>query len=501
MTTRLVAASPRGVHLARRGLSGRVRPHPLVQLQRAAGNAAVAHLAADALPLRGSGAALELSLRQFMEPRLGCDLGGVRVHANREAAIAARALGARAFTIGHDIVFEAGEYQPHSTRGRGLLAHELAHVAQQGHSRTPAIQRQQRPQRPLWERQLDDLLPLRVGLVTHIMRTQQLFERFSEAELSALVALIHANADARRLTNEFGVPGIFALQDTRVGNRLDVPAARFLLTTFPTRRRQPRASQETRPEVFPEDVVRDAYIRFHFNALLPKSVAEFTADLPAEVRRNCIAIVHEMVPRLFADPGVVRRIQQKLAQLRQRSVTHTMVHTGEALTDVGVSHSPIVIRFKDAQNRATNGNTEPVAMTVPSAWDAVTAAVGNDFGWHIFGVAVMDGHHSVTLFVDNQPDGRRLFWADQWFIDRDFQQMPGGISGFREYNKAGFDGWVVQLTNQMWNHVHSPPTTPPSTPPTCGDRHPTTWDSSCRYNATLRIWHLRRVAPPTARRP
>jgi hypothetical protein len=60
------------------------------------------------------------------------DFGQVRIHTGSTAAESARAIGARAYTVGHDIVFGAGEYAPHTGTGRRLLAHELTHVVQQG---------------------------------------------------------------------------------------------------------------------------------------------------------------------------------------------------------------------------------------------------------------------------------------------------------------------------------------------------------------------------------
>ncbi|WP_224362372.1 eCIS core domain-containing protein [Hyalangium versicolor] len=71
-------------------------------------------------------------LRSHFEPRFGRDFGQVRVHVGGEAAEAARGVQARAYTIGRDIVFGAGQYQPDSEAGRRLLAHELTHVVQQG---------------------------------------------------------------------------------------------------------------------------------------------------------------------------------------------------------------------------------------------------------------------------------------------------------------------------------------------------------------------------------
>jgi hypothetical protein len=350
-----------------------------------------------------------------------------------------------------------------------------------------ALQRQPRPpeDRPLWQRQLDDLLP-GVGLVAEINRFSQLVERFGDAELRQLVGLIHARPDARALVRYYGVPGIFALEDTRVGRRLDVGAARLLLTVFPTPRRGAPATASSSPEVFSEEVVREAFLRFHYNAMLPRDAEHFAADLPPRVRRNCIAIVREMAPRLLAqDPVLSRRTARGLRGLS--GLTDTMLHAGGVLRAQGAAHRPIVIRFKDAAGRLTNGNTEPARM-VESAWDRIVAAVGDDYGWHVFGMAVMAAHHSVTLFVRNQPGGPVVYWADQWAIEpgeeHAFRQLPGSVSGFRRYDQAGLDGWIEQLTNRMWNGVHRRESE-------CGRRHPRTWDRSCRYDATLTIWHLR----------
>jgi hypothetical protein len=71
------------------------------------------------------------SERHFFEPRFGADFSQVRVHADGQAAEAARAVNARAFTLGRDVVFGGGEYQPRSSEGSRLLAHELTHVVQQ----------------------------------------------------------------------------------------------------------------------------------------------------------------------------------------------------------------------------------------------------------------------------------------------------------------------------------------------------------------------------------
>lgn len=82
--------------------------------------------------LRTSGERLPAATQEKMESRLGYKLGSVRLHTGARAAESARQLNARAFTVGNDIVFGAGEYAPTTRYGERLLAHELAHVVQQG---------------------------------------------------------------------------------------------------------------------------------------------------------------------------------------------------------------------------------------------------------------------------------------------------------------------------------------------------------------------------------
>jgi hypothetical protein len=78
----------------------------------------------------GGGQPLSPAIRKRMEPKLGTDLSGARVHTGDKSAKAAQGLSARAFTVGSDVHFNAGEYAPGTKEGDRLLAHELTHVAQ-----------------------------------------------------------------------------------------------------------------------------------------------------------------------------------------------------------------------------------------------------------------------------------------------------------------------------------------------------------------------------------
>jgi len=80
------------------------------------------------------GQQLPASLLDKFESSLGADLSSVRVHTGNESAHAAHAVGARAYTLGQDIHFGAGQFQPDTETGQHLIAHEVAHTVQQAGS-------------------------------------------------------------------------------------------------------------------------------------------------------------------------------------------------------------------------------------------------------------------------------------------------------------------------------------------------------------------------------
>lgn len=117
-------------------------PAAMINLQRMAGNESVSSLLADERdderpsPVHdvigsGSGSAMDGSTRSFLEERMGADFSDVRIHTGPKADESARSINAQAYTVGNEVVFRSGAYDPSSTAGRHVLAHELAHVVQQ----------------------------------------------------------------------------------------------------------------------------------------------------------------------------------------------------------------------------------------------------------------------------------------------------------------------------------------------------------------------------------
>ena len=90
--------------------------------------------------ISGSGQPLDAGTRQFMESRMGQDFSNVQIHTDSHAAASAQAINALAYTSGKHIVFNSGQYQPHSESGKRLLAHELVHVGQQSQDSASQIE-------------------------------------------------------------------------------------------------------------------------------------------------------------------------------------------------------------------------------------------------------------------------------------------------------------------------------------------------------------------------
>jgi hypothetical protein len=149
-----VRASAELPHLLRAAASGRsdvVGRSGMGTLQRTVGNGAVTSMlqregaddamgdgkqAAHRSPVHdvvssGGGQSLDTDTRTDMESRLGADFSDVRVHTDSAAHDSAKDVGARAYTVGNNVVFQRDAYDPSSHEGRTTIAHELTHVVQQ----------------------------------------------------------------------------------------------------------------------------------------------------------------------------------------------------------------------------------------------------------------------------------------------------------------------------------------------------------------------------------
>ncbi|MBZ5553752.1 MAG: DUF4157 domain-containing protein [Acidobacteriia bacterium] len=116
----------------------------------------------------GPGQPLDPETRAFMEPRFNHDFSQVRVHTHAAATKSAHDMNALAFTVGQNVLFDAGRYAPSTGDGRRLLAHELAHVIQQTAQPgrvTAMVQRKTRAPGVWYQEALDRLAVAKRGIV------------------------------------------------------------------------------------------------------------------------------------------------------------------------------------------------------------------------------------------------------------------------------------------------------------------------------------------------
>lgn len=121
---------------AAEGRSDVLGAEAVLGLQRAAGNSGVSAMVEDERSpvhdvIASGGRPLEPDVRTDMEARLGHDFSDVRVHDDAAAHDSARAVNAHAYTVGSNVVFQRDSYDPSSSQGQTMLAHELTHVVQQ----------------------------------------------------------------------------------------------------------------------------------------------------------------------------------------------------------------------------------------------------------------------------------------------------------------------------------------------------------------------------------
>jgi len=102
--------------------------------------------------------------KNFFEQGIGYDFSKVRLHTDTAADQSAKNVNALAYTSGNNIVFRTGQYQPETSEGKKLLAHELTHVVQQSGSVTRKIQTK-RELDPVTEKDLITKCQARIGEV------------------------------------------------------------------------------------------------------------------------------------------------------------------------------------------------------------------------------------------------------------------------------------------------------------------------------------------------
>lgn len=114
---------------------GEKEDEELVQTKKNSGNQKASSGLSNKIKNKaGKGKKMSKGTKTEMEASFGKDFGEVNIHTDQDAITMNKELGAQAFTYGKDIYFNSGKFDPKSTQGKHLLAHELTHVLQQKHN-------------------------------------------------------------------------------------------------------------------------------------------------------------------------------------------------------------------------------------------------------------------------------------------------------------------------------------------------------------------------------
>ncbi|MDC8005364.1 DUF4157 domain-containing protein [Aureisphaera galaxeae] len=152
---------------------------PLIQKKGvgAKGGTASKSLSQQIHTSKGSGSKMDRGTRDFMENRFETDFSEVNIHTGPQAIQMSRELNAQAFTVGNDIYFNKGKYNPSSTSGKHLLAHELTHTIQQGGIQRKMIQRDFALEPPNPDAECNDLTEDEVNEAIRYNQRQRYQER------------------------------------------------------------------------------------------------------------------------------------------------------------------------------------------------------------------------------------------------------------------------------------------------------------------------------------
>ncbi|MGN6268104.1 MAG: eCIS core domain-containing protein [Ginsengibacter sp.] len=162
---------------------------------------------------KGSGNVMPDTTKSFMESRFGADFSNVKVHTGNYASQLSKELNAQAFTVGNDIYFNEGKYQPESSEGKHLLAHELTHTLQQGQVSLRKIQKQD-----------DDV----------VSESEEMRDRFREERRRDLHRIIECNA-FHKIRRDCPASTGIRLLDVLAGMRTRIAGNRACLQFFRSR--------------------------------------------------------------------------------------------------------------------------------------------------------------------------------------------------------------------------------------------------------------------------
>jgi len=371
-----------------------------------------------------------------------------RLHRDATAAAAARALRADAFTVGRDIFFAAGKYQPGTSAGRELLSHELVHVAQNesgaSTAGTPTIMR--KPSIPSAKEAESEVADLRTKL-TELQEEEQR-EGKSLPETAGIAqrlqwreaAAVATNPDRREILYRRG-----RLRELRRDLKAAPPSSQkeeitkeirghesalvaVLKTEIVRLEAEVRRLRDERGSAMESNPDRDRALadaeaeliedqqelEISSRVFTPEKAAVVAEKYKKEVRPlpggGCMTAVYKGIEALYSkdeSAAIKTEVQRESAKVLKRTKvdTNSMDRIVETLRSHAMAGPEIDLKFDARADRWT-----------PGLESTVLSKVNSDHpGWYFFGLSVSGAYHSVILAVDNAEGGApKIYWMDQY---------------------------------------------------------------------------------------
>jgi len=438
--------------------------------------------------MEGSGQALNSKVLHFFESRFGQDFRQVRVHTDPRSADTAKTLNARAYTSGNNVVFGAGEYRPDTSSGKRLLAHELTHVVQQrqGGGKKDLIQRREGPATP-YPAGVKYLAELRKSLtIKGTSRARKIATKivnpywvkgYPHFILSITLKALIIEELLNYLNQKKSLPANYEEAITLLIEGMSEAELDLIFTgvikkqiekTFGKARKTRITAHEksvagsVKPslETFDPDKLIELRDRFFSNAQKPKKPEK---TKPAKKwRKVCIDILERELSKVYSGDKAKKPVDKaiksagsKITVNKEVLGAHSIVNLGHRLTQGKI----VVANFTTDYGRVKDKEKIkiPAANMNKSAWKWVKKSVGKQNGWHLFIMSILNGFHSVSLFVEKRPGKEILLYlADQnWTGHTGFLHGAGSMAGFKRYSgEAGFDRYLDIATHAFWNSAY-----------------------------------------------
>ena len=374
------------------------------------------------------------------EAALGIEPGSVRIHTGPRAENAARALNARAFTAGNDIVFGRNEYSPASGEGQRLLTHELVHVAQQQQDPQARSTLMRKVNFPTTEELESEIASLRIRLAELIQEETEEGKSTDErvtverrlAWLEGVAAekdpnkskIIYLRERIRQLRDEIkAAPPSSAKEEIALNiqdheheltKALEANVANIeseLIDLYTSVDLTPAITEQINAleNELRENEAELKILRRIFSPGKAESVGQtYKAEVRPDMSGHCMGAVYKGMEALYSKKirsdieAQVRKDSREILKKTEKD-TNNVDRIMETLKQHSMAGEKVPIKYSFSKKTWD-----------PSVEHTVLGMVSSDHpGWYFFGLSVSGGWHSVILAVDNSEGTPKIYWLDQ----------------------------------------------------------------------------------------